>query len=165
MNLSSNDMGAVGVTAFFSAVVGGLFSLLTLYSDRRSGALLTVHTDALHNDRQVLSFCRELERRVKHIDAAAVYYLQIIDSVDRIVKIRLELQKDKSKATKEDEEETFNQLSRLHIAMRNLIEVCKKILSTKEIFDLENLCTKLSQIGVDDHIKAITLLTKYTKPR
>lgn len=159
MNLSRLDVASIGINALFGGLLAGCYSLAMLYADRRSGALLSVHTDFLHVDRHVLSYCRELERRTKHVDA--ISFLQIIDAVDRIVGLRLRLQEDKTKITKKDEEEAFNQLARLHSTMRQLLQNCKTKMSIKEQVDLESLCTKLVEMGVDDHIKAITLMTKY----
>jgi hypothetical protein len=161
MNVSLSDATAIGVNALVGALLAGLYSLGVLYSERRAGALLSVKTHALHVDRIVLSYCRELERRTKHL--AIIPFLQVIDAVDRIVGLRIQLQERKEPAKKEDEKETFFQLARLRRCMKELVQTCKPHMSVAEIVDLENICSKLIDQGLESHIKTITLLTKYAR--
>ncbi len=158
MKLSKNDLAAVGIQALLGAFVAGMSGLAILYSERKSGALLSCATDALHCDRVLLSYSRELERRTKHIDV--IGFLQTIDAMDRIVAIRIRLQETR-KATKQDADEAFTQLARLHETMKSLVQNCQSKMTVKEGMDLESLATKTVENGIDNHIRAITVLTKH----
>jgi hypothetical protein len=161
MKLSANDLASLACQAVIGGILGGMYAFGTLYCDRKSGALLSVRTDALHIDRILLSYCRELERRTKHIDL--ISFLQTIDAIDRIVALRFRLQDKKIPATRDDSDEAFTQLARLHATMKLLVQNCASQMSIKEHVDLERLATKMVDIGVDGHMKAIAVLTKHTK--
>lgn len=159
MNVSKGDMVAIGFQALITGIIGGLYSLGMLYTERRGGGLLSVHTDALHVDRLLLSYCRELERRCKDLDI--INFLQIIDAADRIVKLRLRLQdKEKHPAIRADADEAYTQLARLRGSMKQLVIHCSAHMTIKEQVDLEHLCTRMADNGIDPYMKAITLLTK-----
>ena len=105
-----------------------------------------------------MSYCRELERRTKHLDP--VHFLQFVDCIDVIVTIRMRLQQDKTKACKKDEDDTFAHLARLRDTIKILIKNCEPKVSLKEFIDIEHLARKTVEKGLENHIKAIAGFTK-----
>lgn len=158
MNLNKEDIASVGIISFLGAIVAGTFSLASLYCERKSGALLSVHTDALHVDRILLSYCRELERRTKHIDI--INFLQCVDCIDRIVAIRIRLQAKKEKPTKQDVDDTFACLARLRETLKLLVKNCETHMDVRNFIDLERLARNTIEKGLDHHVKTIAALTK-----
>ena len=159
MNLSKNDILEVTVAFVLAGMLGAASSLAVLFTDRKSGGALGVKTKAVHTDRTALACCRELERRVKHVDE--VLFLRIVGRVDNIILLRHQLQAKQQDVTPSQAHDyaCYN-LTCLQAACRDLVIKCDDHkLPPKEIADLETLLSNLVDGSVDKHMKAIAKMS------
>lgn len=163
MNFSADDVASILVQGLIGGTIAVGYSIYNLYAQRQSGALLeSMQTDALHVDRKLLSYCRELERRIQkgpQKDSCQPYFLQAMHSIDNILKIRFRLSAKKEPATKTDEDVAFSFLTNAGESLKLLKKECEIHMSPQKFNDLETLVKRMMENAVEPHIKAISKLT------
>ena len=158
MEVTNNDIARIGGFGIAGALMAGAYKIMLIYAEQKMAVPLCVPVDALSGDEILMDLLSSVESIALAIDRVAI--IQLIDSLDRLVYLRIQIQHnpDISIVPDTDKEEAHVLCQRAKRSLLRIIDSCKAepvgTIEPATNVKLLRFCRDISE-SIDEHMVAI----------